>query len=84
MKVEIYSMDKCKFCTMAKGLLAERDVEFTEKNTTGNVGNQQELIYRSKHQIKTLPQIFVDDVQIGGYQELLALVNAGKIGKVAD
>ena len=56
MQVKIYSRDDCKFCKDAKDFLTGMDISFEEETQPTGI----------------VPQIYVDDKHIGGYQELLA------------
>ena len=71
-KVEIYTTPFCPFCHHAKLLLEEKGVEFTEINVMMNPARKQEMIERAGGGY-TVPQIFIDDRPIGGYDELYAL-----------
>jgi glutaredoxin len=74
MKVEIYSRADCQFCTLAKNLLRSKNQPFTEY-AIGTDGVNKETIQKrvgTSPDIKTIPQIFIDDVHLGGYTELKA------------
>ncbi len=60
-KIKIYSKSTCVFCKLAKALLSKYDIEY------------EEVILEdlSETEFKTVPQIFADDTQIGGYTDLL-------------
>lgn len=75
--VEIYSSPLCGFCHAAKRLLNQKGVEFTEINVLTNPGRKPEMIQRANGG-RTVPQIFVGDIHVGGCDELYALERAGK------
>ena len=82
--VEIYSSPFCGFCYRAKGLLADKQVPFTEINVVMNSALKQQMMTGSggRH---TVPQIFINDMHIGGCDELYALERAGELdGLLAD
>jgi glutaredoxin 3 len=74
-KVEIYTKFTCGFCFRAKALLESKNVSFEETDIT--MGGE-EMIQRSGGRM-TVPQIFIDDLHIGGSDELSALDQAGKL-----
>ena len=76
-KIEIYTWGHCPFCIRAKNLLDDKGMPFTEINLDGK---DQELIeLRERTGQRTVPQIFIDDEFIGGFSELSALNEAGKL-----
>ena len=82
--VEIYSSPFCGYCYRAKGLLDGKQVPFTEFNVIMNSDLKQEMMARAggRH---TVPQIFINDMHIGGCDELYALERAGELdGLLAD
>lgn len=74
-QVTVYTSAWCGYCTMAKRLLTERGVPFTEVDLTGDDAAREALVTRSGRQ--TVPQIYVGDVHVGGYDDLRALDRAG-------
>lgn len=80
-KVEIYTKAWCGFCTRAKGLLGSKGVEYAEHDITMG-GEKREEMMRRKPDAMTVPQIFIDDVAIGGSDELAALDASGKLDQL--
>jgi glutaredoxin 3 len=76
MRVEIYSARYCPYCAAAKALLRRRGVAFTEIDIGGNWEKRDEMIARANGR-STVPQIFIDDRHVGGYDDLEALDRAG-------
>ena len=76
--VIIYSKDYCPYCTKAKALLARKGVQFTEIDITHDEKLQAEMVAKSGGR-KTVPQIFINDKPIGGFDDLYALDRAGKL-----
>lgn len=74
MKIEIYTKDSCSFCNQAKNLFQAKGWEYTEHyiNESNRQTLVEELTARLGSAPRTVPQIFVDDVAIGGYTELVA------------
>ena len=74
MKVEIYTKNNCIWCDRAKLLLDSKDIEFKEIDLSDD--QKREKFYNSiGENVKTVPQIYIDDIRIGGYQDLVASFN---------
>jgi glutaredoxin 3 len=80
--IEIYTQNTCPFCVRAKGLLNEMGLPYTEYEVSYDTEKQAEMIARSQRY--TVPQIFVDDVSIGGSDELFDLVESGEFSQLLD
>ena len=78
LNIEIYSSPLCGYCSQAKKLLHEKKVEFVEINILLSPAMREEMNLRSNGR-NTVPQIFINDVHIGGYDELHAIDRAGKL-----
>lgn len=76
--IEIYSSPLCGYCHAAKRLLKSKGAEYSEINVLTNPGRKPEMIQRANGE-RTVPQIFIDDVHVGGCDELYALERAGKL-----
>lgn len=76
--VEIYTTPICGYCAMAKRLLDQKGVDYTEVNVMGNMEAMTTMIQRANGG-RTVPQIFVGDTHVGGSDELHALERAGKL-----
>ncbi|MCA8927449.1 MAG: glutaredoxin 3 [Alphaproteobacteria bacterium] len=77
-KVEIYTSMWCPFCYRAKQLLKKKGVEFTEIDVDGGPAVRAAMRDRAAGR-HTVPQIFIDDVGVGGCDELYALEAQGKL-----
>lgn len=77
-KVEIYTKMACSYCTRAKRLLDSKDVEYIEYDVTFG-GKDREAMMERNPLARTVPQIFIDDAQVGGWDELDALEREGKL-----
>ncbi|MEH6831051.1 glutaredoxin 3 [Sulfitobacter sp.] len=76
--VEIYTSPLCGFCHAAKRLLNQKGVSFSEVDVLVNPDRKPEMIQRAGG-ARTVPQIFVGDIHVGGCDELHALERAGKL-----
>lgn len=74
MKVEIYTKNNCIWCDRAKLLLDSKNIQFKEIDLSDD--QKREKFYNSiGENVKTVPQIYIDDLRIGGYQDLVAWFN---------
>ena len=76
--VEIYSSPLCGFCHAAKRLLKQKGVNFSEINVLAQPARKSEMLRRANGR-HTVPQIFVGEIHVGGYDDLSALDRAGKL-----
>ena len=76
--VEIYTTPICGFCHRAKQLLNQKGVDFTEVDVMANPERKAEMIQRANGG-RTVPQIFVGDMHVGGCDDLYALERLGKL-----
>ncbi len=77
MKVTIYTTPVCPYCAAAKTLLRNRQVGFTEIDVSARPDLREEMITRSGR--RTVPQIFIGETHVGGYDDLAALDGAKKL-----
>ena len=78
--VRIFTTSWCGYCVAAKRLLGARGVRYEEVDVTGNAGARAWLLEATRR--RTVPQIFVHDRAIGGYEELAALDRSGDLASV--
>jgi len=69
MKAIIYTTPVCGYCQMAKTLMTKRNIEY-EEVTVGKDITKEELVEVLGKDVRTVPQILVDNVYVGGYTEL--------------
>jgi glutaredoxin 3 len=69
----VWSKYHCPFCDQAKALLTQRGISFEEKKI-GDGYTKEELL-EAIPSARTVPQIFIDDRLIGGFNELKAHLN---------
>jgi glutaredoxin 3 len=77
-KVEIYTWSSCPFCIRAKALLNKKKVEFTEYCIDGD-NQARNLMADRANGSRSLPQIFIDDLHVGGCDDLHSLERQGKL-----
>tara|TARA_B100000795_G_scaffold35662_1_gene23504 strand:- start:128 stop:382 length:255 start_codon:yes stop_codon:yes gene_type:complete len=77
----MYSSSYCPYCTNAEKLLFEKGFDVTEKILVDE--NPEELEKMMKITGKrTVPQIFIDKIYIGGFEELRAADLSGELDKI--
>ena len=80
-KIIIYTSDNCSFCNSAKEIFKEKKLKFEEINISKNDKLKEEMIKKSNG-LMTVPQIFVNSVHIGGFQELSNLESSKRLDKI--
>jgi glutaredoxin 3 len=76
-KVIIYTKADCPYCRMAKDLLSARNIDFEEIYVDKDPHQLEEMLRLSNR--RTVPQIFINEQSIGGYDDLAALAKSGKL-----
>jgi len=77
-KVEVYTTTYCPFCTRAKSLLKSKGIAFDEIDVTDDDALREKMIELSGGR-RTVPEIFINGKIVGGFDELRALNDAGKL-----
>jgi glutaredoxin 3 len=77
-KVEIYTKLACPFCVRAKALLDSKGVAYTEYDVSGGGARREEMVARAPG-ARTVPQIFINEMAIGGSDDLRELEYDGKL-----
>jgi len=76
-KIMMYTTRWCPFCVMAKRLLAAKGVTYEEIAVDGNDALRHEIM--SKTGRRTVPQIFIGDRHVGGFEDIAALDRQGQL-----
>ena len=76
-QVRMYTTGMCPFCTMAKRLLQQKGVAIDEVRVDTDTTQRDEMMRITGR--RTVPQIFVGETHVGGYDELSSLDRAGKL-----
>ncbi|MEN8168013.1 MAG: glutaredoxin 3 [Pseudomonadota bacterium] len=79
-KVVMYTTAICPYCVRAKFLLENKGVTYEEIRIDTDHAVMQEMLERSRR--STVPQIFIDDFHVGGYDDLAALEMAGRLNEL--
>lgn len=76
-EVLIYTGHRCAYCNAAKKMLDSKNVAYTEINIHEDSAKAEEMVERTKRQ--TVPQIFIGDIHVGGFDDMAALNTEGKL-----
>ena len=79
-EILIYSSYNCGYCDRAKKLLEEKSISYREINIQDNP-TEREVMLKKANGRRTVPQIFINEVHIGGFQELHKIVIEGDLEK---
>ena len=77
-KVEMYVTGTCVYCVRARALLSEKGVSWEEHDITGRHGLMEEMVQRAGGRT-TVPQIFIDGLHVGGFTDMRALDQEGRL-----
>jgi glutaredoxin 3 len=77
-KVLIYTTPICPYCMRAKSLLKKKGAEVEEIDVFMDCDARSEMETKS-HGARTVPQIFIGDIHVGGCDDLYKLEQAGKL-----
>jgi glutaredoxin 3 len=80
--ITIYSSGFCAYCVAAKNLLKSRGHSWTELRIDTDPANRTALAARTHR--TSVPQIFIGDVHVGGYEDLVALDRHGGLATLLD
>lgn len=76
-KIEIYTKGYCPYCHRAKELLVHKGADFVEYEISNDPEKSSQMQQRAQRH--TVPQIFIDNQHIGGFDDLYALETAGEL-----
>ena len=80
-KIEIYTKNACIFCDRAKEVFKSKNLTFSEYNVFTNPEYLDELLKRSNG-LKKMPQIFINNQHVGGFDKLQLLIDKGLFDKM--
>lgn len=79
-KIIIYTKDYCPYCKMACSLLKNSGAEYIEVDVTHDEDTFKKA--KEKSGSRTVPQIFIEDEFLGGFDDLNALDSSGKLKEI--
>jgi glutaredoxin 3 len=77
-KITMYATAICPYCIMAERLLRAKGVTDIEKIRV-DLDPELRVLMMERTRRRTVPQIFIDDVHVGGFDDLAALDHAGRL-----
>jgi len=77
-EILMYSTHICPYCDRARALLQRKQAEFREIKVDVDPDQRDIMMTRSGGR-RTVPQIFIGDRHVGGFDELIALDRAGEL-----
>ena len=77
--ITMYTTGMCGYCTRAERFLATKGVDRIEKIRV-DLEPAQRVAMMERTGRRSVPQIFIGDFHVGGYEELVALDRAGRLG----
>lgn len=75
--ITIYSSAICPYCVMAKNFLKSRGLAWTEVRIDTDADARERMVARARR--TSVPQIFIGDTHVGGYDDMMAMHRAGKL-----
>ncbi|WP_367424467.1 glutaredoxin 3 [Snodgrassella alvi] len=76
--ITMYTTGVCPYCQMAKALLKQKGVtDINEIQIDTDAQIREQMMQRTGR--RTVPQIYIGDVHVGGFDDLNALNQAGKL-----
>ena len=81
-EILIYTTKHCPYCVMAKRLLDKKGASYTEINVDTQTGLREEMMRKTKR--RTVPQIYIGDLHVGGFDELYALEQQKKLDTLLE
>ena len=74
--ITLYSSAICPYCVMAKNFLKSKGLAWTEERIDTDPVAREAMVAKARR--TSVPQIFVGDVHVGGYDDMMALHRAGR------
>jgi glutaredoxin 3 len=77
-KIEIYTTAACPYCVAAKNFLKQKGWDYQEIRVDTDQAQRDAMLARSAGR-RSVPQIFIADTHVGGYDDLVAADRAGRL-----
>ncbi len=81
-KITMYASEYCSYCMAARMLLKKKGVDYDEVLVSDDRALRQEMERRSNK--TSVPQIFIGDQPIGGFDELYELEESGELDRMLN
>jgi len=79
-RIEIYTTPTCGFCFAAKALLERKNASYDEVSVVEP--DKRQAMTQRAHGRLTVPQVFIDDTHVGGFDDLSALDRSGELDRM--
>lgn len=79
-EILLYTGNRCAYCNAAKRLLDSKGAEYTEVNVDEDPDKRDEMVERTQR--RTVPQIYIGELHVGGFDELSELSHDGKLDEL--
>ena len=81
--IELYSTAICPYCVAAKNLLKSKGLAWREIRVDQDPAAREAMLTRSGGR-RTVPQIFINGVHVGGFDDLAAAEHSGKLARLLE
>lgn len=81
-EVTIYTTAICPYCVAAKNFLKNKNVTWSEVRIDTDPARREEMLARARR--TSVPQIFIGDTHVGGYDDLVALDRRGGLAPLLE
>ena len=76
-RIRLYSTAICPYCVAAKNFLKSKGQQWEEVRIDLDPAEREKMVALARR--TSVPQIFIGDVHVGGYDDMMALHRAGKL-----
>ncbi len=83
LEIVMYSTHVCPYCDRARALLQRKQAEFREIKVDTQPAERDIMMQRSGGR-RTVPQIFIGERHVGGFDDLIALDRAGELDALLE
>lgn len=81
-RITMYTTAVCPYCVAAKNFLKSKGREWTEVRVDLDPAEREKMVVLARR--TSVPQIFVGDTHVGGYDDMIALHREGKLEPLMD
>lgn len=82
-RVEMYTTAICPYCVAAKAFMKRKGWTIEEIRVDQDIPRREEMLARSEGR-RSVPQIFINNVHVGGYDDLVAADRSGRLAELAE
>jgi glutaredoxin 3 len=82
--VKVYTTPVCPYCTQAKMLLKNKGASYEEISMMTLSADDRQALAQKTNNYRTVPQIFIGDTFVGGFDQLAALEREGKLEEMLN